>query len=251
MLAIFALNVIASLAAALLGLVGGIDTWVGVVGLLPPLVANVIGSAAVMRAIASPDAQGAPLLRLGAGELRLLILHVLMWVIGFVGFLLFYVVPVWLVGGNAGDPDVLVVLALFGVAIVLTLALLTRFTLIGPILLAEGRWRPVHAWTLSGRLYWRLFGAVLIVGVVAALASFAALLVGSVAAGFLGYNIRFDRVWGRAVTLTEVFAPTRVLFWLLAGGVSAVLCLFWNGIGARAYRDLVGDPVETQAEVFS
>ena len=223
------------------------------------LAVGAVTACAVFRAVLHPDQSRFAYLRLGPAELYLgLLILVGAFALGigvFVAMIPIMIVVFSLVALHAGA-----VAAIFGVvagiaAIVVLFYLVLRISLVGPMMVDEGRFRLTEAWALTrGKVAGLLAIALLLLLIIMAVELVLGVLL--VALGFGAVAVLAGGLQNLPVLLRQPpqailgrLAPLLVvmgLIWIpLAGCFSAIMSAPW----ARAYRDL--RPRRDIAETFA
>lgn len=215
-------------------------------GLLAMLVTTIFWAAA-FRSVLRPEARSGFALRLGADEMRLMAVTLILYLLFSVGGLFaalgfsFLVSLLQLVtGGNPG------VAALFASLLVFALVagvvfVLVRLSLVTPLVIARRRIGIDESWELTRGHFWSLLGAYILMTLiyVAALMLFAIPAGASMLAldqGAGGWVLAIDRVIAGdtpALDLTMVFGAA------LAVVMSALTVALWGGMLATATRALL------------
>ncbi len=216
--------------------------------------------AAAMRAVLRPQADAFGFLRVGADELRLLIL-LLIFGVGSVALLIAWAVIVGLVtaGVAAGTDSVgpAVVLAFFGfLAVALVwIFLIVRFSLAFPLTLYRRSLAVGEAWRLSRGRFWTLFGAALLITLIGGVMTMAVGIFSSARyfadlAGASGDSEAIAAAaqaqMARAATLT----PTTIAQAVGAALAAAIWVALSGGSIATAAKLLLADEMDDAEEVF-
>lgn len=209
------------------------------------LVGGAIMYAAVFRAVLRPEDSALAYLRLGADELRIIVVNLLMtFLIGAAATVIVLIASiVGAIGGVAGGGEgagalIGVLLAIIGAVVMIWVAV--RLSLALPMTFAEKRIRIFESWTLTKGRFWSLLGMYLLAFVFALLVNLLGGLIASALAAVIGGGID---------VLAQLKAPDlaaldrRLLF---AFGASALVNVVMNALmlavvyapPAAAYRAL-------------
>ncbi len=205
---------------------------------------------AVFRAVLRPGDGRLAYLRLGSAELFLFLLSVGAYIAFIVVVVIAAVLGGLIVGllavSHAGAAAVLVAIT-FGAALVFAVVYVAlRFSLVGPMMVEDGRFHLAESWALTRGKTGGLFlialslAGILIAGEIvlgAVLMAVGTGLLGAAAGGLENLPTFFERPPGAIVS---AFAPLLALMVLvgipLSGAILAIVAAPW----ARAYRDLAG-----------
>jgi hypothetical protein len=207
-------------------------------GLLAVVFGAVLSTAILrVRLIPGPHLWGG--LRLGGGELRLLAAKLLVLGAVFLVDLALVVVA----GAVNGDGDGLPSLAVFGLGLLLLLTpLMIRLSLAGVVSQAEGRINPARSFQLTGRLFWRLLGAYVLLGaiILVILVLLAIVFAGLMGAATLGSGGNMDQLamaamQGRFEDLNPLVVVLYVLASLARVWVMVVTTVVFLSITVDAY----------------
>lgn len=229
------------------------------------LVAWAILSAAVYRCVLEPETKSFAALRLGAQELWLALLFIVLTILLVIAYVLIWVVAAILmvlaaVAGHAmsqpaGGLIAGLLIFLIGVgAVAAFLWICVRFSLAGPLTFKERQFRLFESWTLTKGHAWKLFGlGLLIILIVFALALVVMALRGAVFLGVVGAN-GFD-----PTRLADMFAsggwwrpfsPWFVAVAVVQAVVGAAFLTIMVAPWATAFRELGGGLRQEHPEVF-
>ncbi|HLK25698.1 MAG TPA: hypothetical protein VKT30_13670 [Caulobacteraceae bacterium] len=196
---------------------------------------------AIYRAVLRPGEARGGYLRLGADELRMLVLNLvldLLWLGVLTAVSLVTTLAADAAATSAGSPAVLLGAAATAGSIGLGVTVMVRLSLAGPMTFAERRLRIFESWALTRGVFWRLFWAYLL-ALVLAFAVFLLMLMlvygilGAIAlgAGLAPQSIDFASPNPLAVGLAIVSEIASVVM---------LTCFFvlWYAPPAQAYKDL-------------
>lgn len=225
------------------------------------LFVTVILYCAVFRAVVHPERSSFAYLRVGAPEFFLAILGVAAFIALVIG-LVIVIIPVAIFSGvfigatgqGGGMAAALFILAVVFVAMFAAVILLgPRFAVVGPMMVADGRFHLFESWTLTrGRLgnlllvALALFALFLVIDIV-----LAALLIGAGAAAVQslgGPAAAVALLRQSPQALLPRLAPVILVYAVIHVPLSGCLLAIGGAPWARVYRDLITDPaVETFA----
>jgi len=201
-------------------------------------------TAAAFRIVLRPQDSRYAYLRIGADELRLVVLALIYFVITVVGISLITVVAALLgeaaaaVGGAAGALlEIAVLLASLGFLIFATV----RLSLAGPMTFAEGRLRVFESWRLTRGNFWRLLGAyALAVILIVVIFLLAAVIYAALAAIVAGGDLAAAGQLAQpdANSIGDFLTPAMVVYLLFVALFSALQNVVLYAPPAMAYRQL-------------
>lgn len=220
-------------------------SWVG--GTL----VNAVVAGAVFRAVLQPDQKRWAYLRLGKAELWLAVVTLVQGVlfmmayfaVFFIGFILFLIV--YLVGSAAGEggkliAGLLVVLVMLGAFGTLIWAVL-RLSMAGPMSFVESKFLLFESWTFTRGQSWRLLGMALIL---------VAILLGLELVVYAILGVAAFGAWGGIKTMVEAMQGQPLETWLHAlweiAAIGVVVLSFLSAVAmalvfapwAKAYQAL-------------
>jgi hypothetical protein len=232
----------ASFAAPMMGLLGGLIS----------LVAAAIFSAAVYRAVLPDRREGRGLTRFGPEEIRLALVWLVQGLLILVPFIL-SAVPVTVVGNLKSRPSDLVMgsaaVSLFAIALIVSLLLMVRLSVSGPMAIAEGRWSVGASWRLTRGRTWKMVGVYLPVILVVATVYWLWRATYAVVAAALGGEFSVSLVTA-GTSVAALFQLPTLIFTILTAGLSAAGAAVLHAPAAVIYRDLKGFTPDDQAAVF-
>ena len=216
-------------------------------------------TAAVYRSVLRPAESAFGYLRLGAAELRiavvLLVLFLLSIVASFVVIFALGIVGA-VVGaamGTGGDGGVgagmtfaVLFILLYIAMIFATLAFWTKFSFAGPMTFTEGRIRIFESWGATKGHFWPLLGCYIVAGILGIVVSMLGGVIGmAVMLGFGGAggsNIlaMFEAAQADYSTIATFFTPAIVANLVISSLFSALTYAIFLAPPAVAYRDIVG-----------
>jgi hypothetical protein len=222
--------------------------------MLSGLVVRVVLTGAVFRAVLFPKDSGWFYLRLGARELWLALLLIVVGIIAFavVMVIMAFAVPLVFIVGPDADPMVqsilvrFMMLPLYGVL----LFLFVRFCLAFPMTFAESRFRLVESWTMTRGNGWRI---VLVLLLLLALVIVAEIILGVlilaaiaaiIGAGAMKGDWSEERIVAFFSQAPSVWMQS-LLPWIIGGAVIAsiltvLMAVIFTAPWAEAYRQLRG-----------
>lgn len=240
---------------------GGVMTvqpliWVG------SMLARVVMTAAIFRAVMQPQDVGFAYLRLGQKELWLGLLFLAMVALVIVGtilvliptFVLLAVAGFAIGQGGAGGAGALVVIPVMLAIIVLAIWLSLRFSLAAPMTFAAGEFRLFESWALTKGRAWKLLGlAVLLVLTLLGVSIVVFGLLAAVVFGVMGGNFSPGALaggWRPSAGLLGLLSIGGIVGFLVVsfftGAVSAIFSAPW----AVVYQELAGPSTEAIAATF-
>lgn len=236
--------------------------WLSLFG---SLIAWAILSAAVYRSVLEPENKSFASLRLGAQELWLALLFVVLTILLAIAYVLIWVVAAILIvlaalAGHAMSQPLgglvagLLIVAICIGAIAAFLWICVRFSLAGPLTFKERQFRLFKSWTLTKGHAWKLFGlGLLIILIVFALGLVVMAVQGAVFLGVVGAN-GFDPArladmfasggWWRP--FSPWFVAAVVIRAVLGTAFVAIMVAPW----ATAFRELGGGHRQEHPAVF-
>ncbi len=205
---------------------------------------------AICRAVLHPDQGRFAYLRLGSAELLLFVLQIGAYIVFLVGVAIVVFVGALLIAGlalaHAGAAAVIVGLV-GGIAMIIGVAFIAaRLSLVGPMIVDDGRFHLTDAWALTRRHAGGLFVVMLclvalvilaqiVFGLIAVLTG--ATFLAATAGGFDHLSTFFRRPPGEILSgMSPLLGISVVVSAPLLGAFMAVTGAPW----ARAYRDLAG-----------
>lgn len=224
--------------------------------MLTGLVMRVVLTGAIYRAVLFPRDSGWFYLRLGARELWLGLLFIVVGIIGFaLGMVMMaVVVPLVFVAGQNTDPLVQMVmlrvamLPVYGVMIFL----FVRFCLAFPMTFAESNFRLMESWSLTRGNSWRLLLVILLLVALVIVAEIilGLIILAAVAAVIGAGAMKGDWSEERIVAFFSQDPSVWIqslLPWIIGGSViacilTALMAVIFTAPWAEAYRQLRGSP---------
>jgi hypothetical protein len=210
------------------------------------LLINAVMGAAIMRAVLRPEQNALAYLRLGADELRLV---VVMLVFGLLAFLYYLVCALVLSAVSIAAGQAAVIVAIVG-GVVMLLALLyffARLSLAYPMTLVQKRIKLFDSWGVSAPKGMQVFGMWIIILLSSLVIGLITLLVTRSMMGLpIGLNM-FNPQAMQAARPTGGM-PMLILTWVIQVVVSTVQVAMIFAPQAEAYRALVGS--EAVADAF-
>ncbi len=229
-----------------------------------------IFTAAVYRAVLRPNDRAFGYLRLGATELRMAAVMVVLFLLSLV-VTLAAVIVIALIGGmagafmGAGEGGVgaavimgVLIAILYVAMIFVSLAFWTKFSFAGPMTFAEGRIRIFASWRATKGHFWGLLGCYVLAGVLGIVVSFlgsaismAVMLgLGGGAAGADGFMAMFEAMQADYTSLAAFFTPAIIGNLVISSVFSALTYAIFLAPPAVAYREIVARNSPTLAETF-
>jgi hypothetical protein len=222
--------------------------------MLSGLVMRTVLTGAIYRAVLFPKDSGWFYLRLGARELWLALLFIVVGIIGFAVSMamMAVVVPVMLIGGSDADPMVkmmlmrLAMLPVYGVMIFL----FVRFCLAFPMTFADSSFRLMESWKLTRGNGWRIVLVLLLLLALVIVAEIVlAVIIVAAVAGVIGAGA-MNGAWTEE-RITAFFSQDpsvwiqALLPWIVVGTVfacvlSVLMMVIFTAPWAEAYRQLRG-----------
>lgn len=222
--------------------------------MLSGLVVRVVLTGAVFRAVLFPKDSGWFYLRLGARELWLALLLIVVGIVAFavVMVIMAFAVPLMFIVGPDADPMVqsilvrFMMLPLYGVL----LFLFARFCLAFPMTFAESRFRLVESWTMTRGNGWRILLVLLLLLALVIVAEIilGVLILATIAAIIGAGAMKGDWSEERIVAFfsqdPSVWMQS-LLPWIIGGAVIAsiltvLMAVIFTAPWAEAYRQLRG-----------
>ena len=213
-----------------------------------------IATAAVNRMVLRPEDSRNAFIRVGGDEMRMILVMVAQWLIGFgvgVGAVLLTAVLAGIAGGVGGTAaGVIVAILAGGASVALFLLVSIRLSLALSQSFSTGRVNIFGSWALTKGSFWPILGAYLLAIVLLILVYALAFALMSVVAIALGGGLSgvADLFEPDMTTLATFFSPTMVVYSVLGGFLSALALMVMYAPAATIYRD-IAQPAT--AEVFS
>lgn len=227
---------------------------------------------AVYRAVLKPGESAFGYLRLGAAELRMAVVMVVLFllslVVTFAAVIVVAIVggvfgAVFSMGGDGGVGGMFLIgaliIVLYIVMIFISLAFWTRFSFAGPMTFVEGRIRIFESWGATKGNFWRLFGCYILAGILGIVVSLLggaislALMMalgGGGASGAEGFLALIEGMQADYTTLASFFTPAILANLVVSSLFSALTYAIFLAPPAVAYRDIVGRNSPAVAETF-
>lgn len=232
-----------------------------------------IFTTAVYRAVLKPADSAFGYLRLGAAELRIAVVMVVLFLLVVavsIGLLILLALVAALLGGlfsmggqggGVGAMGIVFVVVLFGYIgmLFVSLAFWTKFSLAGPMTFAEGRIRIFESWGATKGRFWTLFGSYLLAGILGLVVSllggaislaFVVALGGSAAQGS-DLAAMFEAMQADYSSLAVFFTPAMVANMVISALFSALTYAIFLAPPAVAYRAIMGRSAPALADSFS
>ena len=218
---------------------------------------------AVYRAVLRPTDKGFGRLRLGADELRMVVVWIALGLILMVSTIVLVVIAVLAAGmiaaatggkgAGATAAIILAVIAAYAAALAFALWLGVRLSLAGPMTFAERRVRLFASWGLTRRRFWSLFGCYLLAFVFLTIISLVSLTIygaiSTVATGSITEAAK--SIFTPDLSSVKAYlSPARVAYLVFSGFLGAIYYAVGVAPAAAAYRALVPVNPQNQAEVF-
>lgn len=224
--------------------------------LITGLAVRAILTAAVFRAVLEPDNDRWFYLRLGAQELWMAVMIVVIWIlmslVSFPAAMLIVPVVMFAAVGAQGDPTLVILPTLIAVLGLMAVFawLLVRFSMALPMTFAQKQFRLFESWTMTRGQTWRLLGVgALLVAIAMAVELVVALVFVAVSFGLHGSG-GFDEAAMTAffaqdasIWLAEL-APWAIGVAVLGALLGAVLTTVMTAPWAEAWRQLAGAGAE-------
>ena len=217
---------------------------------------------AVYRAVLQPADSRLAYLRLGADEMRLAVVLVVLFVLSMVvtlaASILFAIIGVMvgvgLVALMGGDPGVggaigavMLMLLLYAVMIFISLAFWTRFSLAGPMTFAEKRILIFESWTATKGRFWPLFGCYLLAGLLGLVVSILGMAIsfavmaslGGLAGNAGGFLGMMEALQPNYESLATYFTAAMIANLVITSVFSSLTYAIFLAPPAVVYRDLI------------
>jgi hypothetical protein len=215
------------------------------------IIFNGVMACAVYRSILRPGDKGYARLRLGADELRMMALYVLLALVFLLAYVAIIVLAIVLTGAlfavagapNGKAPAVLVFVALMLGTFAALIWLAVRLSLAAPMTFAEKRLRLFASWRLTHGQFWPLVGCYLVALALIVALSMVSMTV-QLAAGLAmaGGSIQgaADFIFHPDLSSLQAYlTPFRVVYMVLAAPIGASIAVVMLAPAAAAYRAIV------------
>jgi len=203
--------------------------------------------AAVNRAVLRPGDRAMASLRLGADEVRQVVVLLVQW-LAILGVYLLAIIGVGVAIGVAsatgGAKVAIPVGVLAGLAALATLiALIVRFSLAGAQTFDTGKINVFGTWRLTGKRFWPILGAYLLAFVMALIVWALVMAIILAAVVLLGGGLAaVGAIFQPDMSsLADFFTPAMIIYELLGGVMSALLLLISCAPAPTIYRALAND----------
>lgn len=233
----------------------GLSSWSGkLLVALVLFVGNVVLSCAVFRAILRRDEPGFLFLKLGADEIRVLVVQAMLWFLTLLVQLAFaylgmvVVFAVALAGGRALKSEAAMAIGLAAPMLIVGVFALyvwasVRLSLAMPMTFAERRISVAAAWRLSRRHVWAMFFTYLLATIAAVVLILVVMVVYAFCASALGDANAFTDVFkagARLRLLVGDYTPTLLGWALISIALHVTVSAVALAPAAEIYRELSG-----------
>lgn len=226
-----------------------------------------IFTSAVYRTVLRPSESAFGYLRLGATELRMAVVLVVLFLLGLVVsiaaiFIVAMIAAAFGVAiGMGGDGGLgaglavgAVILVAYAALIFASLAFWTKLSFAGPMTFAEGRIRIFESWGATKGHFWSLLGCYVVAGILGIVVSMLggvismAIMLGLGGGGGAGLATMFETVQADYSSIATFFSPAIIANLVISSLFSALTYAIFLAPPAVAYRDILG--ARPDADVF-
>ncbi len=235
---------------------------IGLYAVLIPVTLVFVGilTTAVYRATLTDAADRLGFLRLGADEIRQILVAL---IVGILGFVVIFAVTlvVAIIGGvlaaatsGGGDPNIagiFIMMALIYLGMfVASIAFYVKFSFAGPMTFLDRRIRVFQSWGATKGYFWRLFGCYLLAVVLGVLVALLGWFMGMALMLAFGGDVS-QMMAPDMSSLSTYLTPAMIAYIVLSSGISALTYAIFLSPAMAAYRDIRGPSTPETAEVFA